>query len=382
VKFKAPHFHLDIADFFCDHVQYMNSPGTNPAIRLSKGHASVTRVTEAWYVACLSRQLRAKPLAVSLLGTPIVLYRGADGNAAALLDRCPHRNAPLSIGSIRGENLQCAYHGWEFDRTGACKHVPGLPDTVERKSRSVPAFPILELDGCVWVYAKPGVQFSHSPFRFPFVDDPRYTTVVQSLEVNSTLHAAAENILDVPHTAFLHGGLFRSAPVKQREISVRVTRFADRVEAEYIGEQRPSGLAAKLLAPGGGMVTHTDRFILPCIAQVEYSIGDDVHIIVTNALTPVDDVVTKMFTVVSVRVRFAAKMLLPIVRPLVRKILRQDADILGRQTENIRRFGGERFTSTEVDVLGPHISRLLQQAERGETGDSSPPVTRTVAMKL
>jgi hypothetical protein len=40
--------------------------------------------------------------------------------------------------------------------------------------------------------------------------------------------------------------------------------------------------------------------------------------------------------------------------------------ILARQMENIRAFGGQRYASTKLDVLGPAIQKLLRLAERGE----------------
>jgi len=52
-----------------------------------------------WFIACQSKQLRSKPLKRLILGVPLVLFR-ANGRAAALLDRCPHRNAPLSQGAL------------------------------------------------------------------------------------------------------------------------------------------------------------------------------------------------------------------------------------------------------------------------------------------
>jgi hypothetical protein len=57
-----------------------------------------------------------------------------------------------------------------------------------------------------------------------------------------------------------------------------------------------------------------------------------------------------------------------LVTPLASFILRQDAWVLDQQTANIRRFGGERYASTRIDILGPHIWRLLRRAERGDVG--------------
>ena len=209
------------------------------------------------------------------------------------------------------------------------------------------------------------------PYRLPHVDGAGYTTVRRvTSKPNTTMHATIENALDVPHTAFLHKGLFRS---KSRGIDITavVTRSADRVVAEYLGEPRPPGAVARLLSPSGGMLTHFDRFILPSIAQVEYKLGDETHFLVTTAVTPVSDFQTKLFAVVSFKTRVPGWMIKPALEPIALRIFGQDAiDHLKAQTDNIRRFGGEQFASTEIDVLGRHIWRLLKAAERGDAPDA------------
>jgi hypothetical protein len=167
----------------------------------------------------------------------------------------------------------------------------------------------------------------------------------------------------VPHTAFLHRGLFRGG--KPHEITAIVRRTAERVEAEYVGEPRPEGLVGRLLSPRPGTVQHWDRFILPSIAQVEYRLGDENHLIVTSFCTPVTDTRTRMSAVVTLRLRAMSGLVSRLVQPLAIRILRQDAAILAAQTATIRRFGGEQYMSTELDLLGPHVWRLLKQAESG-----------------
>lgn len=359
---------------------------TEPQLKssTSKGHTSVAHVADDWYIVCESQQLRDKPLAVTLLDTPLVLFRNQSESAGALLDRCPHRNVPLSLGAVKGENLECVYHGWQFDRRGICQAVPGLVDEHKSTGRRVPAFAVREQDGFVWVYATPEVEPKRAPFRFPFIGERNYKTVRQIVEAESSIHAAAENALDVPHTAYLHGGLFRSAKSKRNEIEVVIRRWHDRVEAEYIGEPRPPGLAGRLLAPGGGTVTHFDRFILPSIVQVEYRLGDQSHLCVTSALTPITDFHTRLFAVTSFHLPISrvAGLVALFLRPLALRIFQQDAGMLKRQTETIRHFGGEQYMSTEIDVLGPHIYRLLKQAERGERETQAEPFTRTMRMLI
>ena len=330
-----------------------------------RGNASVARVATHWYIAATSRELRQKPIARTLLDMPLVLFRDGDGTAGALLDRCPHRNVPLSLGRVAGGRLECAYHGWQFDADGACRHVPSLASPSESKGRRAPALPTIEQDGFVWVYATPGPMPEIRPHRFALLGQPGYTVARQVVEARASLFSTLENALDVPHTAFLHRGLFRN---ESRGITIRalVERSADRVVAEYVGEPRPTGLVARILSPSGGMVTHFDRFIMPSIAQVEYRIGTENHFFVDAVMTPISDFVTRIYAVVAFRLRIPGWLVRPFLKPLAMRVFNQDARILVRQTETIERFGGEQFVSTDIDVLGRHIWRLLRSAERGE----------------
>jgi phenylpropionate dioxygenase-like ring-hydroxylating dioxygenase large terminal subunit len=339
-----------------------------------EGRSAVVHLPRFWYVACQSSQLRGRrPLSRTVLGTPLALFRDGTGRAGAVLDRCPHRNVPLSIGRVAGGLLQCAYHGWRFDPSGSCREVPGLcGEAPDRRGRGVSAFRAVERDGFVWVWPDAGSEPAGAPFAFPAVDDPAYSTVRRTFTVTGSLHAALENTLDVPHTAFLHGGLFRGGrePV---EVEVVVRPGPDRVEAEYLGEPRPPGLAGRVLAPEGGVVSHFDRFILPSIAQVEYRLGDN-HLLVTSAFTPVSDTETLLHAAVTFRLRVPHTVVRAVLPPIAQMIFSQDARILARQAENVARFGGEQFSSTELDVLGQHILRLLRRAQRGEAGDGAPGV--------
>jgi hypothetical protein len=220
------------------------------------------------------------------------------------------------------------------------------------------------------MYAIPGRRPERRPFEFPLLEDPEYRTAIVVLETAGSIHAVAENTLDVPHTAYLHGGLFRSSRRIPLAIEVVVRRIGGVVEAEYIGEPRPGGIVGRLLAPEGKTVTHVDRFILPSITQVEYRIGDSTHVCVTVAMTPLEDYRTRLFAVVNIRLPIPGWLVEPILKPLFLRIFRQDAFMLAKQAESIARFEGERFVSTEADVLGPHIHRMLKMAEGGDRGSA------------
>jgi len=300
-----------------------------------------------------------------LMGTPLVLFRDDQGRVAALLDRCPHRNVPLSLGQMEGGNLQCAYHGWQFSRDGRCHEVPGLCGEDRGTGAHALSFAVREQQGLVFVWAEPDVEPVGSPYELPTVGERGYLSVWEVVEAKASVHAVIENALDVPHTAFLHRGLFRGNSDRNR-ITARVTRTNSMVQAEYIGEPRPAGLVGWLLAPGGGTVTHFDRFLLPSVAQVEYRLGDANHILVTAFCTPVSEFLTRIHAVVSLKLRVPAWLLRPFLTPVALGIFRQDARVLAAQTDNIQRFGGERFASTEIDVLGQQIWRMMRKAELGQ----------------
>jgi len=79
-----------------------------------------------WHSVMSVEELPAQGFrAMEINGTPILVGR-VHQQIFACLDRCPHAGAPLRIGKLRGEELQCSRHGWIFNVvTGQC--VPDDP---------------------------------------------------------------------------------------------------------------------------------------------------------------------------------------------------------------------------------------------------------------
>ena len=79
-----------------------------------------------WYPAINSEDLRDQPQRVRMLGQEFVVYRDADGNARCLSNTCAHRGGSLSGGKVKGDCIECPYHGWQFDGAGQCHRIPSL----------------------------------------------------------------------------------------------------------------------------------------------------------------------------------------------------------------------------------------------------------------
>jgi phenylpropionate dioxygenase-like ring-hydroxylating dioxygenase large terminal subunit len=331
----------------------------------SEGHLSVAFPRPAWYPACTSDEIGVRrPRPIELMGTPLVVFRAADGHPSVLLDRCPHRNAPLSDGRVRGGALECGYHGWRFDRTGSCVAIPGLADTDNLDARrGVPSHACVEQDGIVWFWSEPDEAPDRLPFALPDLGRGA-RQVVFGFDVATTMHAAIENTLDVPHTAFLHRGLLRGG---QPNV-IRAVRRAipDGVVVQYFGE--PFGIG--FIRPRSDTeLVHFDRFVLPCIAQVEYRAGPWLQLVNTVLHLPLTETSTRLWFVLRANSqRLPRRLVEAVIRVQGPHVAKQDVRVLERQMTNVRRFGGERYASTDLDLFGSAVWRLLRAAEK-----NSPP---------
>ncbi|WP_022681530.1 Rieske 2Fe-2S domain-containing protein, partial [Sphingobium bisphenolivorans] len=103
-----------------------------------------------WYIAAWSTEVTDNILARTLLDTPLVLFRDSNGDVATLDDRCPHRRFPLSKGWIENGNIVCGYHGFTFDASGRCVHVPSQQRVLD--AQKTIAYPTHEYWNWIWVW--------------------------------------------------------------------------------------------------------------------------------------------------------------------------------------------------------------------------------------
>jgi phenylpropionate dioxygenase-like ring-hydroxylating dioxygenase large terminal subunit len=108
---------------------------------------------EQWVPVLPSAEVTTVPRPVELAGRAYVAVRLGPGQPAALVTRmCPHRLVPLTVATVDGGRLRCAYHGWEFDSTGRCVSLPSLGDDANIPPRAhLAAAPrSREADGQLW----------------------------------------------------------------------------------------------------------------------------------------------------------------------------------------------------------------------------------------
>lgn len=162
-------------------------------------------LTNCWYAVEWSETLGSQPLERMICGEKLVLFRRADGSIAALAGICPHRFASLARGKVlESGNLQCPYHGLQFDSSGRCVHNPhgALPPSVRLKS-----YVAVERFGLVWLWW--GDSERLDPLLIPDFEvlaDPGYRTIRGSIVAQANYELVADNLMDLSHVGFLHSG--------------------------------------------------------------------------------------------------------------------------------------------------------------------------------
>lgn len=159
-----------------------------------------------WHPVAWSQEVTGNPFAVVLLGVPLVAMRRG-GAVSVFLDECPHRGAPLSLGTVEGEELVCAYHGWRFGVDGAATCIPALGAGATIPARACLARPadVCERYGIVWVALEP----PRRPIpAWPDGDDPNLGMFTPTAHTSEVLAAyQTDNLLDASHFPFLHESL-------------------------------------------------------------------------------------------------------------------------------------------------------------------------------
>jgi phenylpropionate dioxygenase-like ring-hydroxylating dioxygenase large terminal subunit len=175
-----------------------------------------------WYVAAHSHELKAGELfSRRILNEPVVMFRDATGQPAALLDRCPHRFVPLHLGKLKESVVECAYHGLQFDGTGNCVLNPHGNGVVPRQAK-VRKYPFVERDGVLWIWMGDAERANAEAIpKYPSLDPNVWKILRGYISIEANYLLETDNILDLGHIEFLHPGFFGSEAIRRAKTEVR-----------------------------------------------------------------------------------------------------------------------------------------------------------------
>lgn len=177
----------------------------------------------AWYMAAWADEIKhGEMFSRKLLDQPIVFFRQTDGRIAALHDRCPHRFIPLHLGKLKGDAIECGYHGLQFNCAGRCVVNPHSSNTPA--AARVKSYAVEEKDGIAWIWMgeAQAAQTSLLP-DFSHMHAVRSSAASRGyLWTDCNYKLVADNVMDLSHADFLHadsvgGGAFTRAQTKVQE---------------------------------------------------------------------------------------------------------------------------------------------------------------------
>src|SRR6202142_2126544 len=170
-----------------------------------------------WYPAARAALVRRNRLTTALLlEIPRALGRDREGRPFAMRDACPHRGMPLSFGRLEASNVECSYHGWQFDvHSGQCAVIPSLTADSKVKCDRIfaDAFPCEERDGYIWVFvpdpAEARAQSSSASSASPPAPElPKFTAdyhlALLSAEMPVSVDHGIIGLMGPAHGPFLH----------------------------------------------------------------------------------------------------------------------------------------------------------------------------------
>ena len=162
-----------------------------------------------WLPVGMSDEFAADvPTRTELCGDGLVVTRRGN-NVDVFVDRCPHRNARLSDGRVVNGCIECPYHGWQFDASGRCNHIPALGKgaTVPPSAHLTP-LRSTERFGLVWVSLDEPV--CELPDIAAWSDSTLQEIWLPPVEIKASAGQFVDNFLDFGHFPFVHAGTFGS----------------------------------------------------------------------------------------------------------------------------------------------------------------------------
>lgn len=247
-----------------------------------------------WYPIIPVNQLQKGPQAFTLLGHSIVLWLTEARTPAAVHDRCCHRTAQLSLGTVEKGRLCCPYHGWQFSESGACVRVPQLKegDTIP-DCYKVKAYRCQEKYGYAWVCL--GEPIADIP-EIPEAAASGYRTIHEFYEPwRCAGLRVMENEMDLAHPTFVHTTTFGSEehPVPDA-LEIADTDWGIHVRG-LLGVVNPELQQKNLKMDSGETVRTLEMdWFMPFTVKLKIAYPNGLEHIIVNTMTPIADDTSQM----------------------------------------------------------------------------------------
>jgi phenylpropionate dioxygenase-like ring-hydroxylating dioxygenase large terminal subunit len=233
----------------------------------------VTWLRNSWYVAAWDMEVDRNPLARTICGTPVALYRKLDGQVVAMRDACPHRLLPLSLGIKEGDALRCRYHGLKIGPDGIAQEMPLKSERVNDRI-CVETFVVAERHRFVWIWI--GDKAAADPATIPdlwpcstagWVFDGGYNMVACDYRL------MIDNLMDLTHETHVHSGSIGQPELMEVPIETRVEGDRVLVSRWMPGVDAPPFWRGALKKDGAVDRWQICHFLLPSAVMIDVGVA-------------------------------------------------------------------------------------------------------------
>jgi vanillate monooxygenase len=346
----------------------------------------MTFLKNTWYVACNAEDIDEKPLGRTICNLSIVFYRALEGKVAALEDFCPHRGAPLSLGTVVEGKLTCGYHGLEMGCDGKTIAMPGQR---VRAFPTIRSYPVEERYGFIWVW--PGDASLADKSLIPvqqWHNNPQWAFGGGMFHIACDYRLMIDNLMDLTHETYVHAG-----SIGQKEIDdtpCKTTQEGDQVITSRFMENISAPPFWRMALRGNHLADDVPvdrwqvcRFSPPSNVMIEVGVAhaghggynaDDTHkvySVVTDFITPETETSIWYFWGMARKFNPSDKGLTASIREGQGKIFSEDLEMLERQQKNLLAHPTRDLLKLNIDSGGVYSRRILEKLIATDSQTSS-----------
>lgn len=167
-----------------------------------------SRFARGWHCLGLAESFRDGQVhGMDIFGTRIVIFQGEDGQLNVLNAWCPHMGADLALGKVKGNTVECKFHGWCWNGSGACTEIP-YAKRIPPKAK-IQSWQTCERNKLLFIWNDPegnppSEEVAIPPL--PQVDSDAWSDwSVQKWKIDINCRELIDNVADLAHFLPVHG---------------------------------------------------------------------------------------------------------------------------------------------------------------------------------
>ncbi|MGZ8361471.1 MAG: Rieske 2Fe-2S domain-containing protein [Allosphingosinicella sp.] len=350
----------------------------------------MTWINNRWYVAAWDSEIDRLPLARTICGKPVMLYRRLDRSIVAMRDACPHRLLPLSMGIKEGDNIRCRYHGMLIDSHGLAAEMPLRNDPVN-KSICVQTYEVVERHRFVWIWV--GDKDKADPDLIPdFWPCSRagWSFDGDYFRIASDYRLLIDNLMDLTHETYVHEGTIGQQELMDAPIEthvegqeVVVTRWMPGIEAPPFWREalKKEGLVDRWqicrFLPPSNVVIDVGVALVEAGATVE-SHDQGVRGFVVDAMTPESETSTHYFWGMARNFDIHDTGFTARFKRQQGGVFMEDVEVLEAQQLSIARNPDLKLRAYNIDQGGVKARLVIEKLRKAEAAAEGNPVAEVV----